>query len=196
MSQKLEPVPEFSRLIPRERLGARVVDREISATPQERAALARRFRLVGFDLLRATATIGPVDGPGDKTTGQEAAGLLRLSGHLSAELSQACVVTLEPVTSRIEENFTQLYSLDLPAPRDANGDATGGAEVVVDPETEAPPEPLGPEGLDLGEVVAQQLAMALDPYPRAPGATLEAVPGATAAAGRGFAVLEALKRHE
>ncbi len=168
-------------------------------TPQERAALARRFRLVGFDLLRATVKIEPVDG----TDGKGGEGLLRLSGHLSAEVSQACVVTLEPVASRIEEDFTLLYSLEpgpTPAPL--------GAEVVVDPEAEEPPEPLGPGGLDLGEVVAQQLAVALDPYPRAPGAALEAAllgvpgtPGTSAGAAEagpreGFAVLEALRRRE
>ncbi len=195
MSQKPEPVPEFSRPIPRERLGGQVIAEEISATPQERAALARRFRLVGFDLLRATVKIEPVDG----TDGKGGEGLLRLSGHLSAEVSQACVVTLEPVASRIEEDFTLLYSLEpgpTPAPL--------GAEVVVDPEAEEPPEPLGPGGLDLGEVVAQQLAVALDPYPRAPGAALLGVPGtpgtsagaAEAGPREGFAVLEALRRRE
>ncbi len=186
MSQKPEPVPEFSRPIPRERLGGQVITEEISATPQERAALARRFRLAGFDLLRATARIESAEGE---------AGLLRLSGHLSAVLSQSCVVTLEPVASRIEEDFTLLYSL---APGPAGVEV--GVEVVVDPEAEEPPEPLGPGGLDLGEAVAQQLAVALDPYPRAPGAALVEVEGAPAAAEagsrRGFAVLEALKRRE
>jgi uncharacterized metal-binding protein YceD (DUF177 family) len=32
---------------------------------------------------------------------------------------------------------------------------------------------LGPEGLDLGEVAAEELSLALDPYPRKPGARLE-----------------------
>jgi uncharacterized metal-binding protein YceD (DUF177 family) len=202
MSQKPEPVPEFSRPIARERLGGRVIVEEILATPRERAALARRFGLLGLDLLRATGKIEPADG----TDGKGAGGLLRLSGHLSAELSQACVVTLEPVASRIEEAFTQLYSLEPgPAP------APAGAEVVFDPEAEEPPEPLGPGGLDLGEVVAQQLVLALDPYPRAPGAALAEALGTSGGAGRGtgaaegaeaaeagprggFAVLEALTR--
>ena len=185
MSRKPEPVPEFSRPIPRERLGGRVLAEAISATPQERAALARRFGLLGFDLLRATAKIEPAEG----------IGLLRLSGHLSAEISQACVLTLEPVASRIEEDFTLLYSLE-PGPAPAAAE-----EVVVDPEAEGPPEPLGPGGLDLGEAVAQQLAVALDPYPRAPGAVAEA--GAIEATGGagfgpqgGFTALEALKRRE
>ncbi len=192
MSQKPEPVPEFSRPIARDRLGSQVTLEEVSATSHERAALARRFGLLGLDLLRATAKIAPVDGT---------AGLLRLGGHLSAEVSQACVVTLEPVASRVEADFTLLYSLEPgPAPAPVGPEAVEAAEVVVDPEAEDPPEPLGPGGLDLGESVAQQLALALNPYPRAPGEALAQVPGAPVAADAGpragFAVLEALKRRE
>ncbi len=189
MSQKPEPVPEFSRPIARERLGGQVIVEEISATAHERAALARRFGLLGFDLLRATAKIGPVDGT---------AGLLRLGGRLSAEVSQTCVITQEPVASRVAADFTLLYSLE-PGPASAPV-GVAAAEVVVDPEAEDPPEPLGPGGLDLGEAVAQQLALALNPYPRAPGAALAEVPGAPVAADAGpragFAVLEALKRRK
>ncbi len=113
MSQNPEPVPEFSRPIARARLGGQVIVEEISATPHERAALARRFGLLGFDLLWATAKLEPVDG----ADGERGAGLLRLGGHLSAEVSQACVVTLEPVASRVEVDFTLLYSLEPgPAP--------------------------------------------------------------------------------
>ena len=198
MSQKPEPVPEFSRPIARERLGGRVIVEEISATPQERAALVRRLGLLRLDLLRATARIEPVAGPDGKKLG-----LLRLGGHLSAEVSQACVVTLEPVASRVEEDFALLYGLE-PGPAPA---LAGAVEVVVDPEVEEPPELLGPGGLDLGETVAQQLALALDPYPRAPGAALAEAPGGPGAVAGGlgtaeagpraaFAVLEALKRRE
>ncbi len=187
MSLKPDPVPEFSRPIPRERLGGQILVEEVSATPQERAALARRFRLLGLDLLHATARIELDDGPDRK----EGAGLLRLSGHLIAEVSQACVVTMEPVASRIEADYTLLYSL-APGPAMASQD---DSEVVIDPEAEEPPEPLGPAGLDLGEAVAQQLAVALDPYPRAPGAVLEA-PGLAEGPQGAFAVLEALRRGE
>jgi hypothetical protein len=133
-------------------------------------------------------------------------------------------MTLEPVASGIEEDFTLLYSLKPgPGPVSEGMVAREEArEVVVDPEAEEPPEPLGPGGLDLGEAVAQQLAVALDPYPRAPGAALGPAPGAPETPGtpetpetpgtpgtsggtsgtdqagpqRAFAVLEALKRHE
>ena len=185
MPHKPDAVPEFSRPIPRERLGGRVVVEEISAAPQERAALARRFGLLGLDLLAATLRIEPGGGNGP----------LRLDGHLSAEVTQACVVTLEPVASRVEVNFSLLYNLDAgPVPESA-----GTEDVVVDPEAEEPAEPVGPDGLDLGEAVAQQLAVALNPYPRAPGAALSeagTTEGAEDAPKGPFAVLEALKGSE
>ena len=84
MTQKPEPLSQFSRPMPRERLGGQIIVEEIAATPQERAALARRFGLLGLDLLNATLRIEPAEG-------REA---IQLNGHLSAEVSQACVVTV------------------------------------------------------------------------------------------------------
>ncbi len=174
--------PEFSRLLSPERVGETELTQEISAGPDERAALAERFGLLSLERLDATIELRRANG-GD---------LIRLSGRLFAEVRQACVVTLEPVTSHLEEDFTLLYTLCPGPPR------PGGAEVVVEVEEEEPPEPIGPGGIDLGEAVAQQLALALDPYPRAPGARLPEAAGPDAAAEPGaespFAVLERLKR--
>ncbi len=101
---------------------------------------------------------------------------------------KACVVTLEPVSARLEKDFTLLYDPDAAA---AQGEAEGARAVMVEPEAEEAPEPVGPHGIDLGEALAQQLAIALDPYPRAPGAAL---PEAPRAAEGPFAALEPLKR--
>ncbi len=88
-----------------------------------------------------------------------------------------------------------LYDLDATA---AQGEPEGAREGVVEPEAEEPPEPVGPHGIDLGEAVAQQLAIALDPYPRAPEAALPEEPRAGAGGARAaegpFAALESLKR--
>ncbi len=103
-------------------------------------------------------------------------------------------VILEPVASRVEEDFSLLFSLDGgPVPASATA-----REVVVDPEAEEPAEALGPSGLDLGEAVAQQLALALNSYPRAPGAALAEAgtpeSGTDALTGP-FGVLEALRKN-
>lgn len=172
---------EFSRPVPIERLERAEVTEEISAAPEERAALARRFGLLSLDRLSATLRLECVEGEG----------LARVTGRFVAEVTQACVVTLEPVASRIEADMTLLFNLET-APA-----AAPGGEVVVEPEAEEPPEPASSGGIDLGEAVAQQLALALDPYPRALGAVLPeaaeaGTPGETAAE-TPFAVLKSLK---
>ncbi len=187
MAASSEPQPEFSRLVPVDRLGEAEITEQISAEPGERAALARRFGLLSLDRLSATLRLERAG----------ARNLVRVAGRLAAEVTQACVVTLEPVSARLEKDFTLLYDLDAAAAQ-GEAEAGGAREVVVEPEAEEPPEPVGPHGIDLGEAVAQQLAIALDPYPRAPGATLPEEPRAGAGGARAaegpFAALESLKR--
>ena len=93
-----------------------------------------------------------------------AAGRVRLDGTLRARVVQSCVVTLEPVAADLEESFT-LYYAEAPAP------AARSVDLPI--EDEDWPEPIVDGAIDVGEAVAQQLAVALDPYPRAPGALLD-----------------------
>lgn len=153
MTGSQEPRPEFSRPLPVDRLGGGALDEEIVATAEERAALALRFDLRGLERLSARLHVHPSEG----------GRVVRVSGSFTADVTQTCVVSLEPVRNHLEESFTQLYRL-APA-----GAVAREVVVVVDEEA---PEPFGPEGIDLGEAVAQQLALALDPYPRAPRARL------------------------
>jgi hypothetical protein len=150
--------PEFSRLIPIEAVGSDEITKRIEASEAERQALARRLDLLSLDRLVADLRISrPEAGP-----------VVALAGRFEAEVTQACVITLAPVHSRVVQDFAAHYA---PA-----ADAAGEADLVeVDPAADDPPEPLGPHGLDLGEAVVQQLAVALDPYPRAEGATLESL---------------------
>ncbi len=145
MAASSEPQPEFSRLVPVDRLGEaeipEEIPEEISAGPGERAALARRFGLLSLDRLSATLRLERAG----------ARNLVRIAGRLAAEVTQACVVSLEPVSARLEKDFTLLYDLDAAA---AQGEAEGAREVVVEPEAEEPPEPVGPHGIDLSEAVA------------------------------------------
>ena len=171
--------PEFSRVLSREELARGSMQQEIEANRAERAALAERFGLAALHSLSARLRVGP--GPGKR--------LVAVEGHLSARLEQFCVVTLDPVPAEVEEGFLLLFNL-LPE-RDRVE-----REVFVEPEGADAPEPVGPEGLDLGEAVAEQLGLALDAYPRAPGATLELPEGPAedpAAPAGPFAALAALK---
>ena len=93
-----------------------------------------------------------------------------LAATLGASVVQECGVTLDPVTTRIEEPVERLYTADFAPPE---------AGEVEMPDDEA--EPL-PAVLDLAALAAEALSLALPPFPRAPGAALEeataAPPGA------------------
>lgn len=85
-----------------------------------------------------------------------------LHAHLGATVVQPCVVTLAPVTTRIEEEVERRFRAELPEP-------PPGAEIEM-PEDDTL-EPL-PETLDLSRVLAEALALAVPEYPRAEGASL------------------------
>jgi uncharacterized metal-binding protein YceD (DUF177 family) len=147
--------PEFSRPF---RLGPDRREVTLEANEAERAALAVRFGILGIGALGAKLRLEPETGGGTRAT-----------GRLSAEVEQACVVTLEPVVRRLEAPL-DLRILDE------------GVE-PADDDPDSPDEIESRGGLvDLGEAVAEQLALALDPYPRAEGATLPALDGAEPAA--------------
>ena len=150
--------PEFSRRVELARLGALEARYPISAAPAEREALARRFDLLSLDRLEAEIRLQRLAG-----------GMVRVSGRLGADVVQACVISLEPIASVVEQDFTVLYGSSAP-----------GKSVMVDLETDEA-EPYDGDAIDIGEAVAQQLALALDPYPRTPGASLEWDGGATPA---------------
>ena len=147
------PAPELSLTVPVESLedGETVIG--IEADADERTALAKRFGLLALDSLTAKVGLTPVDG-----------GLVRVHGALAAEVTQACVVTLEPVPTRVEASFERLYGAD--APEEAGGP-------IADADTEESPEPFTDGAVDVGEAVAEQLALELDPFPRAPGAAFD-----------------------
>jgi uncharacterized metal-binding protein YceD (DUF177 family) len=187
MDKTSSQIVEFSRICVVERLDEDELVERIAANEVERAALAKRFDLISLDRLEAELTLRRVGhGP-----------MVRLDGSVRANLVQSCVVSLEPVECEIEEDFVLHFAPD----RD---DAPHG-HVVEETDVEYaddPPEPLIGGQIDIGEAVAQQLALALDPYPRRPGVTLEDVLGALKGDTRDrgadspFAVLARLSRKD
>ncbi|HLI13734.1 MAG TPA: DUF177 domain-containing protein [Alphaproteobacteria bacterium] len=161
METKTPVTPEFSRMFAVVRLEEGEASETVTARESERQALAARFGLLALDSLGAELRLKRVGhGP-----------VVRVEGRLVADVVQACVVSLEPVGSRIEEDFVLHY-----APQ-ARSEPHG--HVIERGEDEATsgdwPEPLVDGRIDLGEAVAQQLAVTLDPYPRKPGVRLEDV---------------------
>ena len=134
------------------------MERRINANPEERAALAKRFDLLGIDRLEAVFSLKRAGG-----------GVIHVQGEIEAELTQACVVTLAPVPAKIGESFSADF-----ATRESGGEDARRrpAETDLDFEAEDPPEPIRNGHIDLGELAAEQLSLALNPYPRAPGAAI------------------------
>lgn len=112
-----------------------------------REAVAAALGIRGVRKLRFTGALAP-QGKAD----------WRLTGELGATVVQDCVVTLEPVVTRIDEPVERLYMADWQEPQ--------GDEVEMGEDTDS--EPL-PASLDLGQVMLEALALALPPYPRAEG---------------------------
>lgn len=146
----------------------------IEAGSHECERLARRFELVSIGSLAASLSLK-----------LNPAGEIDVRGQLAAEVVQTCVVSLKPAPARLAEDFSVRYA---PGAREPIEDLSYG------PCDEEPPEPLTGDTIDLGELVAQQLALALDPFPRARGVQLDEPPKAEVTAAGPFAGLAALKR--
>jgi hypothetical protein len=135
---------------------------ELCADPRERRALARRFGLLELNALRAT---GRLERGVDSHE-------LCFRGWLEAEAVQACVVSLEPVAASIREPVERRYRRVADAERDLGPGGPAGREPVWldEDDEESEVEAVSGRTIDLGEAVAEELALALDPYPRAPAA--------------------------
>lgn len=133
----------------------------LAPTAAERKAIANELGIIGIKKLKFEGTLTP-QGKADWA----------LAAQLGATVVQECVVTLDPVTTRIDEPLTRAYLAEIP-----EIDATE-VEMALDEAI----DPL-PETLDLAQVMIEALSLALPQYPRVPGAGLGAVavaaPGVT-----------------
>lgn len=146
------------------------------ASPQELAAIAAGLELIACSQLQAGYTIRTLGG-----------GRYKLTGHCKSEVTQACVITLEPLVDRVafdlDVEFAPDPSLRLP---DAAADEI---EVSSLPDI----EPIENGSLDVGRVVFEALAASLNPYPKKPDAAFSFDdPRATDPRSHPFAVLAQL----
>ena len=136
---------------------------EIQLYDQARAELASEL---GIDAIRKLRFAGKIEPRG--TDGWQ------LHARLGATVVQPCVITLEPVISRIDENVTRRFVSTLPA------DPAPGSETEL---TADETEDQLTDSIDLMAVLHEALALSLPEYPRGPDAKLETAaftrPGAT-----------------
>lgn len=140
--------PEFSRPERLDAIGAGERRVAIEANADERKALARRFGLIAIDRLVAEMSVR-----------RDATSVIA-RGHLSGSVVQPCSITGDPVPATVKEPFVIRFVPEGQAAAD---------EVEL---TEEDCDTVFYTGgaIDLGEAAAETLALALDPFPRSPGA--------------------------
>jgi uncharacterized metal-binding protein YceD (DUF177 family) len=158
--------PELSRPFPIERVGDGV-GFHVTPTEAERAAVAQRMGLVSLPAFTCSFELRRAE-----------AGNIVASGQLRAHVVQTCVVSLEAFEADIAEDFLVRF---VP-------EGTESDELDLDAEDEIP---YAGHVIDLGEAASEQLALALDPFPRKPGVSLPAE--AEAAPDGAFAALQRLR---
>jgi uncharacterized metal-binding protein YceD (DUF177 family) len=150
----IEPLPEFSRIINPEHLSATGIEERLEAKPAECAALAKRFELIGMPSLVAELSVKP-----------ERRGAIVVTGTITADVVQRCVVTLEPLSVHLDLNIDMILVPESLLTTVAGSTEGDSSEDDLDYYAD--------NKIDLGELVAQHLGINLDPYPRKPDAALE-----------------------
>ncbi len=146
--------PEFSRPLAVEEGKIFSSAHHISANGRERANLADLLGVVTIRTLEAELRFNPAE-----------RAVITMTGHLDATVVQKCVVTLKPVESLIAADFERTYTAD-----EGVGDIPGDGDITIPASGHEPPDLIIDGIIDLGQAVAEQLALEIDPFPRASGA--------------------------
>jgi uncharacterized metal-binding protein YceD (DUF177 family) len=90
-------------------------------------------------------------------------------GTITGDLGRTCVVSLEPMREKIDENFASIYTTEVPE------ETEGELEADLDA-----PEPIEGDTLNLWDVALEQLVLSMNAHPRKEGAKPPEDPGAGA----------------
>lgn len=115
---------------------------------------------------------------------------LHVTGEVSADIGQNCVVTLEPIEQTIIEPVDLVF-----VPEAGIADENESGETSIDLSEIEPPEPLAGGVVDLGAIATEYLLLGIDPFPRKQGVAFEPVVAGDPAANP-FAALAALKKRQ
>jgi uncharacterized metal-binding protein YceD (DUF177 family) len=152
------------------------------ATAAELEALAKALDILDCAALACDLRIRPVR-----------QGRYQVAGQITADVTQACVVSLEPVTGRVAETIdVEFWPQDQIKPP-----ASTASEEWFDPEAPDGAEPIINGQIALGQLIYEYVAAGLDPYPKLPGAAVAWTEKAEVKAEiHPFAALAKLKKKE
>jgi len=120
-------------------------------------------------------------------------GRVHVAGQVRALVGQTCVVTLDPMETAIDEAIDLEFAPpeQIPLLSDLVNEAEESDEELPDP-----PEPIANGMIDLGRIATDALFLAINPYPRKPGAVFEPKLEAADPGDHPFAALKAFKTSE
>lgn len=153
-----------------------------SASEEQRAAVARWAGVLSVEKLDAKIDIkklGPVR--------------FRLDFALTADVTQACVVTLDPVPAHLEHSFQRELHFTGTTVRHRQPDPESAPDLVLDSDEDEGPEEISSLHYDLAVPVLEEFALSLEPYPRRPGVEFTPPDDGLAPPESPFAVLKSLK---
>ncbi|MBL6928336.1 MAG: DUF177 domain-containing protein [Rhodospirillales bacterium] len=150
---------------------------DIEADAAERKALSAQLGVASLDRLA-----------GNLLLTREIGAIIHLHGTVDVELTQACVVTLKPLISTRSLVIDRRFG-----PPEVVEEEDQDEDVAFD---ENDPPDVNEDGIiDVGEAIVEQLALEIDPFPRADGAKFEGYssgPAEVEEVKSPFAVLEEL----
>ena len=147
--------PELTWPVPLVKIGADGLTVTVTATPDECAVLARRMGIPAVHELTCVFTLTPARADPAR---------IAADGVLRARVTRECIVSAEEFETLAGDRFTVFFVPE------------GEESEELDPDMEDE-IPYRGDTIDLGEAAAEQLALALDPYPRIDGATVPDIEG-------------------
>jgi uncharacterized metal-binding protein YceD (DUF177 family) len=147
---------EFTYLVKVAHISANPVQVHVEADERERQGLAGLWQVEAVNRLSADLQIARWKKDG-----------VRIKGQVTGELVQACVVTLGPVVSTIDQEIDQIFVPE--GSKLARIVLDGAGEMVLDPEGPDLPETFTGDTIDAGALVAEFAALDIDPYPKKEG---------------------------
>jgi hypothetical protein len=157
--------PEWSFLIDADKVSHAPLKIMIQPNPEERKLLSQRLGLKSLDSLKADIVFSLQSGK------------IHADGVFEAQVKQVCVVSGKPINSTLKESFEAWFSdrdrtVSLAKIRKEKEVEKGKVEMPIMEESEDP-EPIIDGKIDAGELVAQYLSLAIDPFPHAEGVAYE-----------------------
>ena len=147
---RANPYPEFSRPISVKEIAKGKASHILIASKQECEKLTKRFGVRKVEGLKAKLNFFDVSRRDE----------FKMQVSFNADVSQACVVTLEPFVTHINSGFECIFS------KKRNPEKTKADFGVMDRD---PPEYFEGETIDPGEIISEYLGLEIEPFPRLSG---------------------------